>query len=90
MKNLFKIAVFSVLLLIPAVLNTQVLITILPGDALNTEKIEFGLVGGMNRSYINTISDIFLYEDPNRSREKRRIKPDTYFTGINNLKIIEI
>ncbi len=57
MKNLIRIAVFSVLLLFPAVLNAQVLITILLGDALNTEKIEFGLVGGLNRSYINTITD---------------------------------
>jgi hypothetical protein len=32
-------------------------LTILLGDALNTDKIEFGLVGGMNRSYINTISE---------------------------------
>ena len=44
-------------MLVPAALNAQVLITILLGDALNTEKIEFGLVGGLNRSYINTISD---------------------------------
>ena len=57
MKNLFRISVFSVFLLFPAALNAQVLITILLGDALNTDKIEFGLVGGMNRSYINTISE---------------------------------
>jgi len=41
----------------PAVLNAQVLISLLFGDALNTEKIEFGLVGGLNRSYVRTISD---------------------------------
>ena len=57
MKNLLKISVFSVLMLLPSVLNGQVLITILLGDALNTEKIEFGLVGGWNHSYINTIED---------------------------------
>jgi hypothetical protein len=57
MKNLFRISVFSVFLLFPAALKSQVLITILLGDALNTDKIEFGLVGGMNRSYINTISE---------------------------------
>jgi hypothetical protein len=57
MKYLFKISVFFVFLLVPAALNAQVLITILLGDALNTDKIEFGLVGGMNRSYINTISE---------------------------------
>jgi hypothetical protein len=57
MKNLLKISVFSVLMLLPPVLNGQVLITILLGDALNTEKIEFGLVGGWNHSYIYTIED---------------------------------
>jgi hypothetical protein len=57
MKKLLRISFFSVFLSIPAVLNSQVLITILLGDALNTDKIEFGLIGGMNRSYINTISD---------------------------------
>jgi hypothetical protein len=57
MKKLFKIIVLSFFMLVPAALNAQVLITILLGDALNTDKIEFGLIGGMNRSYINTISD---------------------------------
>ena len=31
---------------VPAALNAQVLITLLFGEALNSEKIEFGLVGG--------------------------------------------
>ncbi len=31
------------------------LISLLFGDALNSEKIEFGLIGGMNRSYIYDI-----------------------------------
>ena len=57
MKNLIRISVFSFFLLFPVALNAQVLITILLGDALNTEKIEFGLVGGWNHSYINTIED---------------------------------
>jgi hypothetical protein len=57
MKNLFRITILSFLLTIPAALNGQVLISILLGDALNTDKIEFGLVGGLNRSYINTISN---------------------------------
>jgi hypothetical protein len=56
MKSLYKVIVLSFLMLLPAALNAQVLITILLGDALNTDKIEFGLIGGMNRSYINTIS----------------------------------
>jgi hypothetical protein len=57
MKNLLKISVFLVLMLLPSALNGQVLITILLGDALNTEKIEFGLVGGWNHSYIYSIED---------------------------------
>jgi hypothetical protein len=57
MKTLYKASTFSFFLICPALLNAQVLITILLGDALNTDKIEFGLVGGLNRSYINDISD---------------------------------
>ena len=57
MKKKSKIVILSFLMLFPAVLNAQVLITILLGDALNTEKIEFGLAGGLNQSYIRTISD---------------------------------
>jgi len=57
MKNPLRISVFSFFLLFPVALNAQVLITILLGDALNTDKIEFGLVGGLNRSYINTIDN---------------------------------
>jgi hypothetical protein len=56
MKTLFKAISISIFLMVPALMNGQVLITILLGDALNTDKIEFGLVGGMNRSYINDIS----------------------------------
>ena len=57
MKTIFKIIFVAFLILFPAALKAQVLITILLGDALNTDKIEFGLIGGMNRSYINTISE---------------------------------
>lgn len=32
------------------------LISILLGDKLNTPKIEFGMIGGLNRSYLNDIS----------------------------------
>jgi len=56
MKTFSRIVVLSILLSLPAVLNAQVLISILLGDALNTPKIEFGLEGGMSRSYINSIS----------------------------------
>jgi hypothetical protein len=57
MKNMVRISVFSFFLLFPVAINAQVLITILLRDALNTDKIEFGLIGGLSRSYINTISD---------------------------------
>lgn len=40
---------------IPA--RSQVLISLLFGEALNSDKIEFGLTGGYNRSYINDIED---------------------------------
>ena len=57
MKNALRIQVFLLLILLPSASNGQVLITILLGDALNTEKIEFGLVGGFNHSNIYTIAD---------------------------------
>ena len=57
MKKFSRIIVMSVMILFPVTLNAQVLITILLGDALNTDKIEFGLIGGMNRSTITTIDD---------------------------------
>lgn len=57
MKTLYKITILSILLAVPAALNAQVLISLLFGDALNSEKIEFGLIGGMNRSYILDMED---------------------------------
>ncbi|QCK14252.1 outer membrane beta-barrel protein [Mangrovivirga cuniculi] len=35
--------------------NSQVLISLLLGDKLNTEKLEFGLVAGINRSYLSNV-----------------------------------
>ena len=37
--------------------RAQILISLLFGDKLNSPKIEFGLIGGMNRSWIHTISE---------------------------------
>jgi hypothetical protein len=37
-------------------LKAQILISILLGDKLNTPKIEFGMIGGLNRSFLNDIS----------------------------------
>jgi hypothetical protein len=55
-KNILKISTLFIFLTFSASAGAQVLITLLLGDKLNSEKIEFGLVGGLNRSYINTIS----------------------------------
>lgn len=57
MKNLLRIALISVALSCSASANSQVLITLIFGDALNTDKIEFGLTGGYNRSYILDIEE---------------------------------
>lgn len=57
MKNPLRIAIVLMVLSFSAAANAQVLITLIFGDALNTEKIEFGLTGGMNRSYILDIKE---------------------------------
>lgn len=51
MKNLIKISFLIVFLLTSSLVKSQVLISLLFGDKLNSPKIEFGLVGGLNRSY---------------------------------------
>ena len=56
MKNCLKISLLSLFLLFSLTPKAQVLISILLGDKLNTPKIEFGMVGGLNRSYLNDIS----------------------------------
>ena len=55
MKNFKKIIPLSLLILFSVTVNSQVLISILLGDKLNTPEIEFGLEGGWSHSYINTI-----------------------------------
>jgi hypothetical protein len=57
MKPSFKIIVLSVLVITASAAKSQVLITLLLGDALNTPKIEFGLMGGGNYSNIRTIEE---------------------------------
>jgi hypothetical protein len=37
--------------------QSQVLISLVFGEVLNTDKVEFGLAGGMNRSYIYSMDD---------------------------------
>lgn len=57
MKNYLKISVLGVLLTASFTTHAQVVISLLFGKALNTPKIEFGLIGGMNRSYLNDIAE---------------------------------
>ncbi|MFT7363623.1 MAG: hypothetical protein ACI9UV_001826 [Algoriphagus sp.] len=57
MKNKFKIISLVFFILVSNSLQAQVLISLLFGDALNSERIEFGLTGGLNRSYLNNYND---------------------------------
>lgn len=52
-----KIYFIFALLLIGYTSQSQVLISLLLGDKLNSDKIEFGLLGGLNRSYWTDISE---------------------------------
>lgn len=55
MKKNFLIILFLTVLSLSA--HSQILISILLGDKLNSEKIEFGIFGGLNQSYFTDISD---------------------------------
>lgn len=57
MKNIKNVVLLILLATFSVTVNAQVLITLLLGDALNTDKIEFGLSGGMTHSYISTIEN---------------------------------
>lgn len=57
MKNIKNVVLLILLATSSATVNAQVLITLLLGDALNTDKIEFGLSGGLTHSYISTIEN---------------------------------
>jgi len=54
---MIKIGFLSLFLLLSLTSEAQVLISLLFGEKLNTPKIEFGMVGGLNRSYLNDISN---------------------------------
>ena len=56
MKSLLKITLLSVLVFTSTTVKSQVLITLLLGESLNSDKVEFGLIGGINRSYLYDIS----------------------------------
>ncbi len=48
---------FVLMLTISVNASGQIVLVLLFGDALNSEKVEFGMVGGLNRSYIFDISE---------------------------------
>lgn len=58
------ILIFSSMLIINTI-HSQILISLLLGDKLNTGKIEFGLEGGFNRSYLGGISGTKGYNNFN-------------------------
>ena len=55
MKNIVRFSLISLLLLFAVSVKAQVLISILFGDKLNSPKIEFGMNGGLNRSFLNDL-----------------------------------
>jgi len=57
MKSILKLNILFCLICLVTQVKAQVLISLLFGDALNTPKIEFGLAGGFNRSWIYDIEE---------------------------------
>ena len=57
MKSLLRISILFSLLLIASTARSQVLISLLFGEKLNSDKIEFGLVGGFNWSDLNGLDN---------------------------------
>ena len=57
MKSIIKLNILLCLICLATQGKGQVLISLLFGDALNTDKIEFGLVGGINRSWIYDLDE---------------------------------
>ena len=51
MKTITRLCILTLLISLSTTSKAQILISLFFGDALNTEEIEFGLVGGLNRSY---------------------------------------
>jgi hypothetical protein len=55
MKNYFKIILSAFLLFATVTVQSQVLISLLLGDKLNSERLEFGMEGGANFSHITNM-----------------------------------
>ena len=65
MKAYIRYSLLASLLFFASASKAQVLISLLFGNALNTDKIEFGLIGGDNLAFINTIPDAKPYNNFN-------------------------
>lgn len=57
MNQLLRLLLISIMLCTASVAKSQVIISLLFGEALNTPKIEFGLIGGFNQSYLLDIEE---------------------------------
>jgi len=57
MKSILKFGVLLIFFGFSTQVKGQILISLLFGEALNTDKIEFGLAGGFNRSWIYDLED---------------------------------
>lgn len=57
MGTILRFTFLSLFISISTVAPAQILISLLFGDALNSEKIEFGLTGGLNRSWTYDIEE---------------------------------
>lgn len=76
--------IFFILLFLTVNLNSQVLISLLLGDELNSGKIEFGLVGGYNLSNISKFENNSLLGTYNLGFyfDVRIKKPWYFYTGV--------
>ena len=57
MKTVFRTCLMIIFIGFSTTSRAQVLISLLFGDALNTDEIEFGLIGGFNRSWLLDIEE---------------------------------
>ena len=57
MKTILRLCLIFIFIGFSTTSKAQILISLLLGDALNTEKIEFGINTGLNRSYILNIEE---------------------------------
>ncbi len=81
-KRIFFILIF---LLIGVTARTQVLMSIIFGDKLNSEKVEFGLDGGVNWSQINDLESSSSYRTFNLGFYfdiLLKKKPLSFYTGV--------